>query len=162
VEIPPDGKKSVLNREEDAMRVCDVLDAKGHGVVSIDSEATVNDAIARLVQNNIGSLPVVDQEGRLVGILSERDVLRLIHNRGEGFGRLRIAQVMTPKPYTCDILDHVNDVMGQMSEQRIAKLPVLSERKLVGIISVGDVIKVMYDKVTTENQHLISYIHGAV
>ena len=100
---------------------------KGNRVISIDPEATVHEAIAKLVQNNIGSLPVVDHEGRLIGIFAERDVLRIIHNRGEGFGRLRISEVMTPNPVTCDILDDVNDVMGQMSERRIAKVPVVSE-----------------------------------
>jgi CBS domain-containing protein len=144
------------------MLVRDVLESKGHRVVSIDCDATVHEAIAKLVQNNIGSLPVVDHDGRLIGIFAERDVLRLYHNRGEGFGRLNMVQVMTPEPVTCELDDNVNDVMGQMSERRIAKVPVLSEGKLVGIVSVGDVIKVMYDKVATENQHLISYIHGAV
>ncbi len=144
------------------MLVRDVLQAKGNRVISIDLDATVHEAIARLVQNNIGSLPVVDHDGCLVGIFAERDVLRIIHNRGEGFGRLRISEVMTHHPTTCDIDDNVNEVMGQMSEQRIAKVPVLSNGKLAGIISVGDVIKVMYEKVATENTHLLSYIHGAI
>ena len=144
------------------MLVRDVLHSKGNRIISIDPEATVHEAIAKLVQNNIGSLPVVDHEGRLIGIFAERDVLRIIHNRGEGFGRMRISEVMTHDPTTCDIIDDVNDVMGQMSEQRIAKVPVLQDGKLVGIISVGDVIKVMYDKVATENHHLLSYIHGAI
>jgi len=144
------------------MLVRDVLHAKGDRIVSIDPEATVHEAIAKLVQNNIGSLPVVDQAGRLVGIFAERDVLRIIHNRGEGFGRMRISEVMTRDPSTCDIQDDVNDVMGQMSELRIAKVPVIHAGKLVGIISVGDVIKVMYEKVSTENHHLLSYIHGAI
>jgi CBS domain-containing protein len=144
------------------MLVRDVLDSKGRRVVSIDLEATVHEAIAKLVQNNIGSLPVVDQDGKLVGIFAERDVLRLIHNRGDGFARLPMSEVMTRDPITCDCNDDVNDVMGQMSERRIAKVPVVSEGQLVGIISVGDVIKVMYDKVATENTHLLSYIHGAV
>ena len=144
------------------MLVRDVLQSKGNRIVSIDPEATVHEAIARLVQNNIGSLPVVDHDGRLVGIFAERDVLRIIHNRGEGFGRMRISEVMTPDPITCDILDDVNDVMGKMSERRIAKVPVLQAGTLAGIISVGDVIKVMYDKVATENLHLLSYIQGAI
>ncbi len=144
------------------MLVRDVLLTKGNRVVTIDQDATVHEAVAKLVQNNIGSLPVVNQEGRLIGIFAERDVLRIIHNRGEGFGRLRISEVMTPNPVTCNILDNVNDVMGQMSEGRIAKVPVVSDGALVGIISVGDVIKVMYDKVATENIHLLSYIHGAI
>ena len=144
------------------MLVRDVLESKGRRVISIDSEATVSEAVAKLVQNNIGSLPVVDQSGSLVGVFSERDVLRIIHNRGEGFGRMRVAEVMTAKPITCSLEDDVNDVMGKMSERHIAKVPVLSDEKLVGVVSVGDVIKVMYDKLHTENQHLISYIQGGV
>jgi len=144
------------------MLVRDVLESKGRRLIAIDGDATVSEAIAKLVQNNIGSLPVVDNGGHLVGIFSERDVLRLIHNRGEGFGRLRIADVMTGGPVTCRLEDDVDDVMGKMSERHIAKVPVLSDTQLVGVVSVGDVIKVLYDKVHAENQHLISYIHGAV
>jgi len=144
------------------MLVRDVLHAKGDRIVSIDPEATVHEAIAKLVQNNIGSLPVVDHDGRLIGIFAERDVLRIFHNRGEGFCRMRISEVMTRDPITCDILDDVNDVMGTMSERRIAKVPVLHAGTLVGIISVGDVIKVQYEKVASENRHLLSYIHGAI
>jgi CBS domain-containing protein len=144
------------------MLVRDVLESKGRRVISIDCDATVSEAIAKLVQNNIGSLPVLDQRGGLVGIFSERDVLRIIHNRGEGFGRLRISEVMTKEPVTCLLEDDVNEVMGKMSERHIAKVPVLAESQLVGVVSVGDVIKVLYDKVHAENLHLISYIHGAV
>jgi CBS domain-containing protein len=144
------------------MLVRDVLESKGMRVIAIDCDATVSEAIAKLVQNNIGSLPVLGHDGRLSGVFSERDVLRLIHNRGEGFGRLRIADVMTTGPVTCRLDDDVNDIMGKMSERHIAKVPVLSDDELVGVVSVGDVIKVLYDKVHAENQHLISYIHGAV
>jgi CBS domain-containing protein len=144
------------------MLVQDVLVSKGRRVIAIDSDATVSEAIAKLVQNNIGSLPVLDHGGQLIGIFSERDVLRVIHNRGEGFGRLRVADVMTGDPVTCRLDDDVNEVMGKMSERHIAKVPVLSDSELVGIVSVGDVVKVLYDKVHTENLHLISYIHGAV
>jgi CBS domain-containing protein len=144
------------------MLVRDVLESKGRRIISNDPDATVSDAVSRLVQNNIGSLPVVDPSGKLVGVFSERDVLRLIHNRGEGFGRMRVSEVMTPGPITCSLDDQVDDVMGKMSDRHIAKVPVLSDEKLVGVISVGDVIKVLYDKVHTENQHLRSYIHGNV
>jgi CBS domain-containing protein len=143
------------------MQVRDVLKSKGGRVISIESNATVAEAIARLVQNNIGSLPVVDADGRLAGIFSERDVLRGIHNRGEGYGSLKIADVMTRNPVTCALEDDVNEVMGKMSERHIAKVPVLSDAKLVGIVSVGDVIKVMYDRLHSENEHLMTYIHGS-
>ena len=144
------------------MQVRDVIKSKGGRVITIESDATVNEAIARLVQNNIGSLPVTDASGRLVGIFSERDVLRGLRNRGEDFCRTPVSDVMTPNPITCNLDDDVNDVMGAMSGRRIAKVPVLDGGQLVGIVSVGDVIKVMYDKVATENLHLLSYIHGAV
>jgi len=144
------------------MLVRDVLESKGRRVIAIDCDATVSEAIAKLVQNNIGSLPVLDHGGRLAGIFSERDVLRLIHNRGEGFGRLCVADVMTSGPVTCRLEDDVDDIMGKMSERHIAKVPVLSGDQLVGVVSVGDVVKVLYDKVHAENQHLISYIHGAI
>jgi CBS domain-containing protein len=144
------------------MLVRDVIHSKHRNVISIDSAATVSEAVAKLVQNNIGSLPVVDPAGHLVGIFSERDVLRIIHNRGENFGRMPIADVMTRDPITCAMSDDVDDVMGKMSERRIAKVPVLDGQELVGVVSVGDVIKVMYDKLHTENQHLMSYIHGNV
>jgi CBS domain-containing protein len=143
------------------MHVRDVLKTKGGRVISIDPEASVAEAIARLVQNNIGSLPVVDGEGRLVGIFSERDALRGVHHHGEGFGRMHVAQVMTGDPVTSELDDDVSDIMGKMSERRIAKVPVLNNGKLVGIISVGDVIKVLYEKVSSENQHLMTYIHGS-
>jgi CBS domain-containing protein len=143
------------------MQVRDVLRAKGGRVVSIEPGAKVSEAVARLVQNNIGSLPVVDADGRLLGMFSERDVLRGFHNRGEGFCHTAVSDAMTPNPVTCGPDDDVDDVMGKMSERRIAKVPVIDDARLVGIVSVGDVIKVMYDKVHSENQHLMTYIHGA-
>jgi CBS domain-containing protein len=142
------------------MKVRDVLKGKGGRVITIEETASVADAIARLVQNNIGSLPVVDEAGALVGVFSERDVLRLVHNRGERFSRERVGDVMTRNPTTCGTEDDVDVVMGQMSERRIAKVPVIDEGRLIGIVSVGDVIKVMYERVNAENSHLMSYLYG--
>jgi CBS domain-containing protein len=144
------------------MQVRDVLKTKGGRVITIDPDATVSEAIARLVLNNIGSLPIVDGEGRLVGIFSERDALRGVHHNGQDFGRMRLDEVMTTDLVTCDLCDDVNEVMGKMSERRIAKVPVFHNGKLVGIVSVGDVIKVLFEKVSSENQHLLTYIHGAL
>jgi CBS domain-containing protein len=103
----------------------------------------------------------VDHQECLIGVFSERDVLRLIHNRGEGFGRIRVGDVMTRDPVTCGLDDDVDDVMGLMSDRHIAKVPVTSGGQLVGVVSVGDVIKALHDKVHTENLHLLSYIQGS-
>ncbi len=142
------------------MLVRDVLDAKGRRVVAIEADALVNEAIAKLVQNNIGSLPVVDEDGLLVGVFSERDVLRLFHHRGDGFGGLRVSEVMTRDPAICDARDDVEEVMGLMSRRSIAKVPVTEDAQLVGVISVGDVIKIMCERLSDENQHLMTYIQG--
>jgi CBS domain-containing protein len=143
------------------MKVREVLQAKGGRVISIGLGATVSDAIALMVQNNIGSLPVTGDDGVLVGIFSERDVLRQLNLQGEGYKKLRLDEVMTREPVTCDIDDDVERVMGQMSDRRIAKVPVLNGSTLVGVISVGDMIKLMYERVRSENDHLMSYIHGS-
>jgi CBS domain-containing protein len=156
------GLRGGIKRGRREMQVRDVLKTKGHRVITIEAEATVSEAIARMALNNIGSLPVVDDEGRLQGVFSERDVLRGIHTRGEGFGRTWVADVMTPNPVTCGCDDDVHDVMGKMTERRIAKVPVLDHGKIVGIISVGDVIKFLYERVQSENQYLMTYIHGTI
>lgn len=143
------------------MQVRDVLRTKGREVISIPSDATVREAIALMVQHNIGSLPVVDGEGALVGVFSERDVLRQIHDRGDAAARVVMADAMTLNPVTCDEEDDVDCVMGKMSERRIAKVPVLRRGRLVGVISVGDMIKLMFERVRSENHHLMNYIHGS-
>ena len=142
------------------MQVRDVLRAKGGGVISIGPELTVGDAVSRMVQNNIGSLPVLDGNGDLVGIFSERDALRDIAKHGDSFKGTRIADVMTKTPVTCDLDDDIDCVLKQMSERRIAKVPVVSGGRLVGIISVGDMIKQLYERLRSENDHLLTYIHG--
>ncbi|MDB5348780.1 MAG: putative signal-transduction protein containing cAMP-binding and domain [Planctomycetota bacterium] len=143
------------------MRVRDVLRQKGNRIISIGTEATISDAISELVSNNIGSLPVIDLDGGLVGILSERDVLRAIHEHGLAFGQAKVSDVMTRDPQSSDLDQDVEEVMGKMSHFRIAKVPVLCDSKLCGIVSVGDVIKVLYENVRSENQHLMSYIQGS-
>ena len=143
------------------MLVRDVLHSKPQGVVTISVEAKAADAIERMVRHNIGSLPVVDAQERLIGILSERDVLRGLYQRGEGYADSSVGDVMTHNPITCTPDDDVNEVMGKMSEKRIAKVPVLHQGRLVGVVSVGDVIKVQYESLHAENQHLMTYIHGS-
>jgi len=142
------------------MQVRDVLKGKGREVISIGPGASVADAISRMVQNDIGSLPVADPDGRLLGIISERDVLRILDERGIASRESAVADVMTRNPICCDLDHDVEEVMGRMSEHRIGKLPVLCGPTLCGIVSVGDVIRVLYDRVRSENQHLMTYILG--
>lgn len=142
------------------MQVRDVLIAKGGRVVATGPEATVADAIATLVSHNIGSLPIIDAQGHLLGIFSERDILRGLHLRGEAFRSVKVADVMTRDPIFCEPGDDVEEVMAKMSERHVAKVPVLDGDRLVGVVSVGDVIKLMAERLKAENTHLISYLYG--
>ena len=142
------------------MQVRDVLKAKGNPrLITIGPEATVSTAISRLVDHNIGSLPVVDAEGRLVGIFTERDVLRGVGERSEGFCKTRIEDVMVANPIACDADDDVQHAMGKMSDNQIGQLPVLNGQELVGIFSVGDVVRILYEHAEHENRHQIGRAH---
>ncbi len=144
------------------MKVRDVLNTKGNAIYSIRSDATVSDAVAKMVHHNIGSMPIIEGDGQLVGIFTERDVLRGMHKDCEGFGRSAIREMMTRNPVTCELDDDVHEVMGKMSEFRVGQLPVMLNAQLVGLVSIGDVVKILYEKVEAENRHLLAYIHGSV
>ncbi|WP_435010685.1 CBS domain-containing protein [Tundrisphaera lichenicola] len=142
------------------MIVREVLKAKGSRIVTIGPDSTADEAIARMVEENIGSLPVVDLDNQLVGVISERDLIREMHDRGPDFRDCPIRSIMTLDPITCGIDDEVEAVMGQMSERRIAKVPVIERGALAGIISVGDVVKLLYERTRAENHHLMDYLYG--
>jgi CBS domain-containing protein len=142
------------------MRVRDVLNTKGGRIITIGPDATAAEAVARMVENNIGSLPVVEPDGCLVGVISERDLMRELHDRCDHFAGTMIRAIMTLDPITCDVDDEVDAVMGVMSERRIAKVPVTDRGRLAGIVSVGDVIKLLYERTRAENHHLMDYLYG--
>ena len=142
------------------MLVRDVLRAKYREVVTVGPDQTVEDALSLLVDENIGSLPVLDESSRLVGIFSERDLLRGLHQERATFLGEPISDVMTRNPVTCGPDDDVHDVMGKMSRHQVGQLPVLAGREVIGVVSVGDLIKMLYGKIQTENQELRAYLYG--
>ena len=143
------------------MLVRDVLKAKGRRVISVSPEATVQEALGLFVEHNIGSLPVVDSTGRLIGIFSERDVLYVVHDDCSQVSTRQIRDVMTPNPITCGLSDNVHEVMGRISQHRVGQLPVVEAGELMGVVSVGDLIKAMYERVESENKHLLTYLYGS-
>jgi len=142
------------------MRVGNVLGAKERRLISIAPEASVKKALALFVEHNIGSLPVVDASGKLVGIFTERDVLFGDHRDSEQFHRQLIEEVMTPDPFTCSSNDAVHEVMGKMSRSHVGQLPVVDDGKLVGMVSVGDLIKSLYNQIDAANQQLTAFLYG--
>ena len=142
------------------MLVRDVLNDKGFGAIYIRRDATVKEALALLVPHNIGSLPVVDPQGRLVGIFTERDVLRRVHEDDANLRYRRLEEVMTPDPITCTPLESIHEVRGKLSRYRVGQLPVLDGEEVIGIVTVGDLVKATYEEVEAENRHLFNYVCG--
>ena len=142
------------------MLVRHVLDARGRQVISVRPEAPVKQAVRLFVIHGIGSVPVVDPSGTLIGIFTQRDVLYGDFGDSEQFHRRLIGEVMTRDPITCSPDAPVSEVMDEMSHHRVGQLPVIDNGVLIGLVSVGDLIKSLYDELETENQHLTAYIHG--
>jgi CBS domain-containing protein len=142
------------------MLVGTVLESKARRLITIGPKTTVRQALALFVEHNIGSLPVVDQSGKLIGIFTERDVLFGDCRGPDRFHGQLIEEVMTPNPIICSPDDSVKQVMGKMSRHHVGQLPVVSKDKLVGMVSVGDLIKSLYDHAEAANQQLTAFLYG--
>ena len=143
------------------MKIRDIINAKG-SVFTIEPSKTVREAIKRLVEWNIGALPVCVEPGKLLGIITERDVLRLCARDDlQATSALRVEEVMTKDLVIGLLDDDVDYVMSVMTQRRIRHLPVLEAGQLVQIISIGDVVKARHDSTETEIRFLRDYIAGA-
>ena len=134
------------------MKVREILDAKGQGVVTIRSDATLSPAVHRLALERIGALVVSDDGVRVAGILSERDVVAGLARDGADLlaaGR-RVADLMTHNVITCGPDDTEKWLMAEMTRRRVRHLPVLDDGRLVGIVSIGDVVKSRLGEVELE------------
>jgi CBS domain-containing protein len=118
-----------------------ILAAKGGNVISIEPTANLAAAAELLSTHRIGALVVLDAEGRLVGILSERDIVRRMADGGSAALQLPVAQVMTRNVSTCDVNDSISSVMDRMTEGKFRHMPVFDEDRLAGLVSIGDVLK---------------------
>jgi CBS domain-containing protein len=141
------------------MRISDVLRGKGSEVVTVGPSATVVELISLLAMRNVGALPVVDA-GRLVGIVSERDVVRQLHAGGPDLLLARVAEIMTTDVTTCSPSDNVVDLALVMTLGRFRHLPVVVDGELCGIVSIGDLVKARIDMLEVERAQLQSYIVG--
>lgn len=139
------------------MHISDILRAKGPVVRTISPAATVGDLIAELAERNIGALPVVD-DGLLVGIVSERDVVRRLHEGGASMLQVQVAEIMTTQVTVCKPDDNVADLAQIMTTRRFRHLPVVVDDRLCGIVSLGDLVKARIDMLEVERAQLASYI----
>jgi CBS domain-containing protein len=140
------------------MRVSNLLATKGRDVATISQERTVSDALQVLKERSIGALIVTGPTPPLVGIFSERDVVRALATRGESALQAKVAELMSSDVTTCDETTTVIDLMGLMTERRIRHVPVVVEGQLVGLVSIGDVVKARFDELEHEKKDLLDYV----
>ena len=140
------------------MQADQILDRKGREVATIVPDAPVRAALDALQAANVGALVVSPDGVALVGILSERDVVRGLARDGAALLDAPVSSIMQSEVRTCVGTDSVDDLMHQMTEHRIRHLPVVDERSVVGVISIGDVVKTHVDALETEREQLVDYI----
>jgi CBS domain-containing protein len=144
------------------MRISDVLRGKGRDVATIEPTATVGELVAALGERNIGAAVVVEgartEDSAVVGIVSERDVVRRLRDRGGDLLSATVGEIMTRDVLTCSPDDTVDHLAEVMTERRIRHMPVLADGRLVGIVSIGDVVKSRISQLETDREQLESYI----
>jgi CBS domain-containing protein len=139
-------------------QVSSVLEHKGYAVVTVTPHQTVTSVIKVLAEKRIGAVPVVGDDGQLMGIISERDIIRAISEFAEAALTLPAARLMTREVKTCSFEDQLVDLMEVMTLRRIRHLPVVRNGALHGIVSIGDVVKQRLEEVHSEAEALRRYI----
>ena len=140
--------------------VSDILDAKGRDVLSVDGTATVLEAIATMVDGNVGAL-LVYEGTRLVGIVTERDYLRRVTLQGRDERTTPVREIMSPELVYVGPDASIDECMAVMTERRIRHLPVLTDdREVVGVVSIGDVVKFQSTERSVQIRFLTEYISG--
>ena len=139
--------------------VGDILRIKGNDVWSTTPDATVYEALQTMAEKNVGALVVLDANA-VVGILSERDYARKVILHGRSSREIRVREIMTSEVYYVRPDQDIQDCMAQMTEKRVRHLPALENDQLLGIISIGDVVKALIAEHESTIKHLEDYITG--
>ncbi len=140
------------------MYVRDILSTKGGRVTTIKPDAKISATSKLLSQHRIGAVLVTDAADEIVGIISERDIVRGLASHGGSVAELSVTELMTRDVRTCGLGDTIADIMGIMTTLRVRHLPVLDDGKLAGIVSIGDVVKFRLDEAKLEVESLRDYV----
>jgi CBS domain-containing protein len=138
-----------------------ILSTKGDAVVTMEPTATLETAINTLTEHRIGAVVVLGADRRVTGILSERDVIRALAEHGADALKQPLGQVMTRKVATCTATETVGNLMETMTNGRFRHVPVVEQDRLIGIISIGDVVKHRLQEIEQESAALRDYIQTA-
>ena len=141
------------------MRIIDLLRKKGSAVATVPPNATVSEVITALVEHRVGALIVSPDGASISGIVSERDVVRGLHERGAAVLGEPVTTLMTTAVRTCRAADDIDSLTLIMTEHRIRHVPVVdADGRLDGIVSIGDVVKKRIDELENEREALVDYI----
>lgn len=142
------------------MTIQSILAGKGRDVATIPPEARLSEAVARLGEKRIGAMPVVE-DSRVVGVISERDVIYCLREHGASVLEWPVARVMTAPAITVDPSETVLGALAMMTRRRIRHLPVVSDGELAGIVSIGDLVKYRIERIEQEAEAMRTYIQTA-
>jgi CBS domain-containing protein len=143
------------------MHVKNILSAKGRHVLTIEPTATLEVAVRTLAEHKIGSLLVLGPDRRIIGILSERDIVRVLAEHGASVLAQPVAQAMTRKVVTCSPSETIGVIMERMTAGKFRHVPVIEQDQIVGVVSIGDVVKYRLQEMEHESAALRDYIQSA-
>jgi CBS domain-containing protein len=140
------------------MTVKAILSQKGDNVITVEPICTLADAVRILSEHRIGALVIVGPDRNVAGILSERDIVRALAKRGPGALNEPVGEVMTRKVVTCAESETVAELMERMTQGRFRHVPVVERGRLVGLVSIGDIVKHRLQEMEHESNALKEYI----
>lgn len=142
------------------MTIAAILEGRGHDIVCVGADTPVRDAVALLAEKKIGALPVIDGE-RVVGIMSERDVIYCLASDGASMLDWPVSRVMTAPAITIEAKVSALAALSQMTRRRIRHLPVVEGERLIGFVSIGDLVAYRINRIEQEAEAMRAYIQSA-
>ena len=140
------------------MKISELLNKKSDEILRISLSSNIEDATKSMTQHNVGALFVEDGPNNIVGIISERDIVIGIAKRGANLQQCTVSELMTADLISCSPDNTVNEAMGMMTNRRVRHLPVFEDSKLVGLVSIGDLVKYRIMEVQAEADAMRAYI----
>lgn len=142
------------------MLVKDIVKSKHRKTITIRPDASVPEAMELLISNEISCLPVVGHGDELIGIISDKDIFKKVNADPKGFADASVEDLMSADVIVGLMQDDIHYIAGIMTKNRIRHVPIVEDRKLVGLVSVGDIVKTQMESIEIENRYLKLYIDG--
>ena len=143
------------------MLVKDLLKDKQREVISVSGDTSIDAAMQRLLQDRISCLPVLDDSGSLIGIVSDKDIFKVAYENDKDFKQMKVGDIMTTDLIVGVVEDEIEYIAAIMTNNRIRHVPVMSEGKMVNLLSLGDIVKAQLRDLKVTNRYLRMYIEGS-